>query len=71
MKDLDIVYCKNCKYFNKKEINKDSILYFCNRKGNHSLELETPELYCNKNCFEQKLKQNKLNKDAKTAKKKK
>ena len=41
------------------------------RKGNHSLELETPELYYNKKCFEQKSKQNKLNKDAKTAKKKK
>ena len=65
MKDIDIVYCKNCKHFIKQIINKDSTFYCCNRKKYVVDIYDKPELYCNKRCYESKRLNNK---DAKTAK---
>lgn len=50
MKDLDIVYCKDCCNFFRKTVNDCSAIYFC-RKYNVKFSIESPDLFCNKRCF--------------------
>lgn len=57
MKDLDIIYCKNCKFFNKKIVDKYSSIYSCNKKHCKCIPNDKPHLYCNQKCFESKDKE--------------
>lgn len=57
---LDIVYCKNCRYYKYKQINNYSTLYECT-KGN-TVSLEQPDLLCNKPCFSKRLFRKKVQK---------
>ena len=59
MNDLDIIYCKNCKHYIEKVINKHSIFYACN-KGN-IVEPTKPDLYCNRKCYMNKNKKEQRN----------
>ena len=54
VKDLDIIYCKNCKNFECRVINKYSSVYSC-RKESSMFDIDRPELYCNKSCYRPKL----------------
>lgn len=46
---LDIVYCKDCKYYRCKTINEHSSIHSCLK--NNDVQIAKPELYCNKPCF--------------------
>lgn len=50
---LEIIYCKNCKYYKNKIVNKYSSIHECT-KGN-SVAPDQPELFCNKPCYVRKL----------------
>lgn len=50
---LDIIYCKGCKFCKVKHVNEHSTIYSCS-KGN-SIEIEKPELRCNKTCYSKRL----------------
>ncbi len=54
MNPLDIIYCKNCKHFNSKRVNKDSIIYECKRNS-LKFELTEPQLFCYKKCYNNKI----------------
>lgn len=49
---LEIVYCKNCRYYSCKKVNEYSCVYGCS-KG-HSVEPDRSELRCNKKCYTKK-----------------
>ena len=46
---LDIVYCKDCKYYRCKYINEYSSIHNCLK--NNDVQISNPSLYCNKPCF--------------------
>lgn len=52
MKDLDIVYCKDCSSYIHKVVDSNSTLYGCRK--NRAFDIQ-PNLFCNKPCFTQKI----------------
>ena len=68
MEDLTIVYCKNCKHFEKRKINNDSTLFGC-RKECGVFHPEEAQLFKDRRCYVKKMfkqLENTLN-DARTA----
>ena len=59
MDDLDIVYCKDCKYFVKESINENSDVMYCRKKNNIE---NNPNIYINKQCYKKKEDDNKKKK---------
>lgn len=49
MQPLDIVYCKDCKYYRSKIVDSHSTVYEC--LLSKDLQIENPSLYCNKPCY--------------------
>lgn len=49
---LEIVYCKNCKFFKFKKFDDGNILYGCSKE--HSVDIDRPELRCNLPCYQKK-----------------
>lgn len=49
---LEVIYCKNCRFFKSKKVDDYSTVYSCS-KGN-SVEVDKPELRCNKLCYKKK-----------------
>ena len=58
MEELEVVYCENCKYFYKENIDEHSDVMYCKKKK--GLEIRSPNLYCNKQCY-RKRDENKSN----------
>jgi hypothetical protein len=53
MEDLKIVYCKNCKHFEKRKINADATLYSC-KKDCGSFHPDEAQLFKDRKCFTKK-----------------
>ena len=51
MKDLDIVYCKDCSSCKCMVVDKNSTVYNCKK---NKVFQSNPNLFCNKPCFTQK-----------------
>lgn len=65
MKDLDVVYCKDCSSCNYRIIDKNSVMYSCRK--NKSIQLY-PNLFCNRPCFTMKKSHKKVgNKNGKNS----
>ena len=52
MKPLDIIYCKNCKFYKCVKVNEHSSVHSCSKSLD--LQIDKPELYCNKPCYTNK-----------------
>ena len=45
---LDIVYCKNCKYYRVKRVDARSSIHSCLKEN--PVDIDGAELYCNRPC---------------------
>lgn len=51
---LDIVYCKNCRFYKKTIQSERASVHTC-LKWSDKFDLVKPELYCNKSCYSESL----------------
>ena len=50
---LDIVYCKNCKYYRTRQVNAHSSIHSCLK--DNPVDIDGAELYCNRPCYSKRL----------------
>lgn len=58
MQPLDIVYCKDCKYYRCKVVDAYSSVHAC--LINQDVQISNPSLYCNKSCYNKRKSKSKM-----------
>lgn len=62
-KSLRVIYCKDCRFYQIKQLWADATLISC-RKNSDLFDATKPEVFCNKTCYQNKIF-NKVDKDGK------
>lgn len=57
MDNLGITYCKNCKFYKKTFVNKNSTIETCT-KSSDRFQPDDPQLFCYRKCFREKRESN-------------